>query len=428
MNDQQMDRLIGRQDVIANPNAEWVNTSLAQLLPTVRHARQRDASALGQVAQVLGALRRTLLGSGSRRTLMSIAVALLLTGMLGIYLVGTSNREPPGGPTGLLVVVQNAGLEAIDIRDNSTIELIPPASHISAVSRSVDGRLLAFRVFRPSVGYHYEVMGTDGTGRREVAAKLTFSRRSPGFNGPGLGEVCHDVWSPDSRFLLAGVDVVARGRGRIMVIDIASGEPRFVTPESTQAECPIWSPDGAWIAYTTSDGVLERVRPDGTGADSLAADAGGVMSWSDDGWIYWDKPYGDEGVRRTHVGTGETKTITDPRFGIGFAPALSPDGTQVAFMYDYEQNGRTGDLYLAAPDGSDARRLLSNVLLLDGWSVDGQYLLVVWAPPPDSGETGGLIALKSDGSERRILRPITDPCQVADDTCFRDIGWGQSRP
>jgi WD40-like Beta Propeller Repeat len=442
MNDQQMDRLIERLDVAANPNPEWVNTSLAQLLPNARQARQRDASPLGQAERVLAALRRLLWESGSRRTLMSIAIGVLLTTMLGIYLVGTSNREPPGGPTGLLVVVQNAGLEAIDIRDTSTIELIPPASQVSAVSRSVDGRLVAFRVFvfrgdvQPNIVYHYEVMGTDGAGRRRVATELTFSRPPTGLGDPGLGEPCHDVWSPDSRFVVTGVDVIG-GSKRIVVIDIASGEPRFVTPETTQAGCPIWSPDGAWIAYTTSDGVLERARPDGTGAKSLSTYTGGATSgdstvpptqatsWSDDGWIYW-APF-EGGVYRTHFDTRETETVSDTRFGIGFAPALSPDGTQLALMYDIEGE-RTSDLYLSAPDGSDARRLVSNVLIFDGWSVDGQYLLFVWAPPPESGETGGLVALKPDGSERRLLRPVNDACQVADDSCFRDIGWGQSRP
>jgi len=414
MNDQQVDRLIGRLDIAATPNPDWVNTSLAQLLPNVRQARQRDASAFGQAAQLLAALRRLLWGSGSRKTQMSIAVALLLTGMLGIYLVGTSNREAPGGPTGLLVVVKSGGVEAIDIRDNSTTELLPPATLASALSRSRDGRMLAFRVHEAS-GDHYEVMATDGTGRRRVASQLVVE-----------GESCHDVWSPDSRFLVTGVDVVDGGRGRIVVIDIASGEPRFVTPETTQAGCPIWSPDGKWIAYTTSEGVLARVRPDGTGAASLATQAGGATSWSDDGWIYWDNPFGG-GVQRTNADTHETKTVSDARLGTGHAPALSPDGSQLAVIYAIEGEA-SYDLYLSAPDGSDAHRLASDVLIFDGWSADGQYLLFVWAPPNASGETSGLVALRPDGSGRRLLRPVDYPCQVADDSCFRDIGWGQSRP
>ena len=195
-------------------------------------------------------LRRLLRQSGSRKSLLSIGIALLLTTMLGLYLVGGSSREPPGGPTGLLVVVQNGGLEAIDIRDNSTTELLPPATHASAVSRSPDGRLLAFRVHEYS-GDHYEVMGTDGTGRRRVAADLTVE-----------GEVCRDNWSPDSRFLVTGADVAGGSKGRIVVIDIASGKERFVTRDTIQAGCPIWSPDGAWIAYTTSNSVL-ATRPPG---------------------------------------------------------------------------------------------------------------------------------------------------------------------
>ena len=414
MNDQQVDRLIQRLDTAATPSSEWVNASLAQLLPAARQARRRDASPLGRIELVLVGLRRLLWGSGSRKTLVSIAGALLLTGMLGAYLVGTSNREPVGGPTGLLVVVTNGGLEAIDVRDGSIIELLPPATVVSAVSRSPDGRLLAFRI-REGPGDHYEVMATDGTGRRPVATDLAVE-----------GESCHDVWSPDSRYLVSGVDVVGGNKGRIVVIDVSSGDARFVTPETEQAGCPIWAPDGQWIAYTTSDLVLERVRADGTGPKRLATDAGGATSWSDDGWIYWDNP--DRGVHRTQVETGETEALSDPRFGKGHAPALSPSGTQLAVIYDVRPRG-PWNLYLSAPDGSDAQRLASDVLVFDGWSTDGQYLLFVWGPPSDSGETGGLVALRPDGSDRRLLRPFDATCPPADSSsCFTDIGWGQSRP
>ena len=258
-------------------------------------------------------------------------------------------------------------------------------------------------------------MATDGTGRHRVATDLVVE-----------GESCHDVWSPSSRFLVTGVDVVRGSKGRIVVIDVASGQARFMTPESGQAKCPIWSPDGQWIAYTTSDLVLERVRADGRGAESLTTDAGGATSWSDDGWIYWEHP--DRGASRTQVDTRETETVSDARFGTGHAPALSPDGAQLAVIYGVQRRG-PWNLYLSAPDGSDAHRLASDVLTWDGWSTDGQYLLFVWAPPSDSGETGGLVALRPDGSDRRLLRPFDATCPPADSSsCFKDVGWGQSRP
>jgi Tol biopolymer transport system component len=285
---------------------------------------------------------------------------------------------------------------------------------VSAVSRSPDGRLLTFRV-RDDTGDHFEVMGIDGRGRRHVATNLIVE-----------GESCHDVWSPDSHFLVTGVDVVGGNKGRIVVIDVSSGDARFVTPETEQAGCPIWSPDGQWIAYTTSGRALKRVRADGTGAERLATDAGGATSWSDDGWIYWDNP--DGGVNRTRVDTGETGAVSDTRFGTGHAPALSPDGTQLAVIYDVQLRG-LWNLYLSAPDGSDAHRLASDVLIFDGWSSDGQYLLFVWAPPSESGGIGGLVAIRPDGSGRRLIRAFDSSCPPTENsTCFKDIGWGQSRP
>ena len=88
MNDQQVDRLAQQLDIAATPNSEWVSASIARLLPTARQARRRDASPLGRAEQVLAGLPRLLWGSGSRRTLLSIAVALLLTGTLGTSSLG----------------------------------------------------------------------------------------------------------------------------------------------------------------------------------------------------------------------------------------------------------------------------------------------------------------------------------------------------
>ena len=400
MNDQQVDRLAQQLDIAATPNSEWVSASIARLLPTARQARRRDASPLGRAEQVLAGLPRLLWGSGSRRTLLSIAVALLLTGTLGTSLVGTSNREPAGGPTGLLIVVTNGGLEGNDIRDNSITELLPRESGVSAVSRSPDGRLLAFRV-RDDTGDHYEVMAIDGRGRRHVATDLIVG-----------GESCHDVWSPDSQFLVTGVDVIGGSPGRIVVIDIASGEAHFVTPETEQAGCPIWSPDGRWIAYTTANLVLKRVRADGTGAESLTTDAGGATSWSDDGWIYWDNP--DRGVSRTQAGTGETGAVSDTRFGTGHAPALSPDGTQLAVIYGAQRRG-PWNLYLSVPNVSDAHRLASDVLIFDGWSSDGQSCSssghrrrnrarqVVWSRSGRTAAGGG----SYEPSTQLVLQPRT---------------------
>jgi hypothetical protein len=207
MNDRQMDRLFERLSVTAEPGPDWIAASAAQLLPNVRAARRWDASPLGRATLVLVALRRLLRDGPSRRTLLSIAIALLLTGALAAYLVGGATRQVPGGPTGLLILAADGGVEAIDIRQDVSTRLLPDGSGISAVSRSPDGRLFAFRV-PGTAGDHYEVMDVDGSARRRVASDLTIA-----------GTSCNDAWSPDSRMFASGVDVVGGERGRIVVID-----------------------------------------------------------------------------------------------------------------------------------------------------------------------------------------------------------------
>src|SRR5256714_14600277 len=52
-------------------------------------------------------------------------------------------------------------------------------------------------------------------------------------------------------------------------MDLPSGTPRRLTTDTVHEQVPVWSPDGAWLAYVTwsnAGGSISKVRSDGHGA------------------------------------------------------------------------------------------------------------------------------------------------------------------
>lgn len=99
------------------------------------------------------------------------------------------------------------------------------------------------------------------------------------------------AWSPDSsRLAFAhyypnGANPACGGECPVVIRIVgADGASRTeVSDPAGQAKGPIWSPDGAWIAYSTRQ-VVVIVRPDGRDAREYAQTLGGTATgWSPDG-------------------------------------------------------------------------------------------------------------------------------------------------
>src|SRR5690606_33983391 len=122
---------------------------------------------------------------------------------------------------------------------------------------------------------------------------------------------------------------------------------------TTNGVSAAWSPDGAWIAYVEfartdsvtyecscvlgkapeaasrtvydSVGTLVLVRPDGS--ERVELGAGEDRAWSPDGeWIYARR---DDRIVRMPRGGGAATVVPDT--DRGRAPAVSPDGSRLAF-------------------------------------------------------------------------------------------------
>lgn len=104
--------------------------------------------------------------------------------------------------------------------------------------------------------------------------------------------------SPDGRTVAYTVQHRERpGRpyNHVWLMDVASGESRRLTTTGASSSGPLWSPDGAWIAYSGSDGQRSGImiaRPDGSeerfltstsGSNHPLPSVGSSVAWSPTG-------------------------------------------------------------------------------------------------------------------------------------------------
>jgi Tol biopolymer transport system component len=414
MTDERIDAILRRLDVAASPDPAFAASTAALLQPRVRAARVQDLSRLGRLRRDLH-LGADLWVGWTRTPRLAVIglVGLLLLAILAalIALAGAINR-PPSIANGSLILALDGQLRAINLEDGSTRQIGLPGEHATHVSRSPDGHLIAFWRSDPD-GDQLQIMGSDGQGLRRVASNV------PVTTGDGLG-----AWSADSQFVAA--EVTADATSRILVVDVGTGAGRFLTPASTGAHSPLWSPDGRWIAFTRDSGpdkrVLSIIRFDGSEPRDVSGHLGGgaqvdgANSWSPDGaWIYFGA---NPSIWRANVAAATSIRLTDERI-FAVAPALSPNGTLLSFLRDTPVNW---DLYVANNDGTNPHVVLKNARN-NGWSADGRYILSRWMPPD---QPGGLTLVSSDGSGYRLVVPAEQACPDPNVGC--DMDWGQPKP
>ena len=147
---------------------------------------------------------------------------------------------------------------------------------------------------------------------------------------------------------------------------------------------PKWSPDGKWLALTSTDG-----SPDGM-ADVCIMDIEGnqlknltqwpgvdeVGSWSPDGSkivFVSDR----DGNREIYVmdSNGKNQVNLTNHPALDAAPTWSPDGTRIAFQSNRE--GAQDDIYGMSPDGANVVNLTRHPRedRAPAWSPDGRWIV-----------------------------------------------------
>jgi hypothetical protein len=134
-------------------------------------------------------------------------------------------------------------------------------------------------------------------------------------------------WSPDSRTIAFAylIDPAAQptvqdfGRCEIHLYEVDSGTLKRLTNNSFAEASPAFSPDGAKLAFTSSEDGYNRLYT-------------------------------------LDLTSGERTMLTRDSFG--YRPAWSPDGKWIAFMSNHID--WNDDIYIIAPDGTGLRRLTTD--------------------------------------------------------------------
>ena len=420
MRDDQVDELVRQLDVPAHPDPYFTDQSFAGLTRVARTAHERDGRFVGRWLGVLFEGRRLELV----RPIGPAFAALLLLALLVLAVVATAifvgSRRPPGlGFDDPLLVSRGGAVLAIDADGTERATIIKADSPIVGLSRSPDGRTMAFWTTTPT-GHQFEVAGVDGSDRRRLGADLQLA-----WGG------CIDVWSPDSSRVAAQVSV--DGTPAILVADLEDEHVRVVRPTDGVAECPLWSPGGDLLAFAnvrTAGSTLEVMAPDGSAARRVAGGSDGLVvsganSWSSDGkWIYFDAGDGSgNAIYRADPASGALERLTDESQE-AYAPALSPDDRQVSYIAS--EDGEFS-LFVMNDDGTDRRHLLAGATN-DGWSGDGRWILAEIQPTGEAPNGGIATVDPTDGSSTIVL-PFDRPCPPDGGvSCIDGIAWGQPRP
>ncbi|MGD2155053.1 MAG: BTAD domain-containing putative transcriptional regulator [Gemmatimonadales bacterium] len=182
---------------------------------------------------------------------------------------------------------------------------------------------------------------------------------------PDLGYV--DVPSPAGS--LMAVAVPADSGWNLALLDRATGAIRTLTAAADDEEPRDWSPDGRFILY-------RKGVPRGGATDYTNL----LMAYD--------------------LETDSARLLDDTRAGGGYSAAWSPDGTQIAFVANPDDDQ---DIFVSNADGSNATRVVAapGKDLDPAWSPDGRRLAF------SSTRNGGadIFTVRPNGSD---LHQITD--------------------
>jgi hypothetical protein len=201
------------------------------------------------------------------------------------------------------------------------------------------------------------------------------------------------------------------GNSRGLVTASRSGDGEILITNFLEDASPTWSPDGRIILFLTRrsgsrESQLWRTPADRdfrANAAVFVGKEGEYPYWGANGQIVfkgWQST--GPGLRLASSDFTSIQPVTSSEQD--FAPALSPEGQQIAFMSQRDGNW---EVYLINVDGSGLKRL-TNDPAMDGlptWSPDGRAI----AYASNSGGEWAIWALSAGGGSPQKLFPMVGP-------------------
>ncbi len=267
----------------------------------------------------------------------------------------------------------------------------------------------------------------------------------PAFNGTTYDIYFGDVASSQSRLYRGAASQPAfntdgsriafqswAGTSRGLVTASRAGGNEYLITNFLEDELPTWSPDGNSIMFFSRrsgdrSSRLYRTRADVDFRNNPAREVsvfGEYPSWGTDGQITF-RGWGNTapGIRLSGPDFSNIQTVTSS--GDHTAPALSPNGTRIAFMGRDEGNW---DIYVINVDGSKLTRLTTDPARdgLPAWSPNGQAIAFV--SDRDGSSQWAIYGVNADGT---VPQKLLDMASSPDGIVFYDransTGWLEER-
>lgn len=220
------------------------------------------------------------------------------------------------------------------------------------------------------------VMNADGTNLH----RLTYDH----------AEDSYPTWSPDGRRIAFFSN--RDGHTELYVLNADGTNERRLTYNSPNSPLcgngPCWSPDGTKILFNREYMISSQhvyidicvINADGTNERDLTNDSnsGDIWpNWSPDGTkIFFDSIHNNDSEIYVMDADGSNCRNLTNNFTYCWEPIVSPDGTKIAFLVNY-------DIYVMNTDGSNIRQLTntSKSELLYPWSPSNRITFGISGEP-----------------------------------------------